>query len=46
MGFNQDVDEVAAAAKAAKSNWKGNLVAAAAGALAMLIIIGLIRFIL
>ena len=46
MSFNQDVDEAAAAAKAAKSNWKGYLVAAAAGAVAVLIVIGLFKFIL
>ena len=34
MGFNQDVDTMAAAAKAAKSNWKGYLVAFLAGAVA------------
>ena len=46
MGFNQDVDEAAAAAKAAKSNWKMNLAAFLVGAVATLIVIGLIKFIL
>lgn len=46
MGFNQDVDTMAAAAKAAKSNWKGYLVAFLAGAVAGIIVIDLIKFIL
>ena len=46
MGFNQDVDTMAAAAKAAQSNWKKYLVAFLAGAVAMLIVIGLIKTIL
>ena len=46
MGFNQDVDTMAAAAKAAESNWKGYLVAFLAGVVAVLIVIGLIKFIL
>ena len=46
MGFNQDVDETDAAAKAAESNWKGYLVAFLAGAVVVFIIIGVIKFIL
>jgi hypothetical protein len=43
MGFNQDVDEVAAAAKTAKSGFTRYLVAFLAGAVAMLIVMGLIK---
>jgi len=46
MGFEQDVGEVAADIKIVKSNWKMYLVAFLAGAVTMLIIIGVIKFIL